>query len=394
MSLQNIFVILFNNLILNMKLASYSFFLLLVIFSFSCKKEILKETTAPISKSTIKYAKGFDIVTVNGLKKLIIKTGYQNAKTVFEYLILNKTAKKASLNNQTIQVPIKEIVVTSTTHIPMVELLNEESSIVGFPHATYISSEKTRTLIDAGKIKEIGKESALNTEILLDLQPELVVGYSVSSADKSLTTIKKSGINVIYNGDWLEETPLGRAEWIKFFGVLFDKEKQADSIFNTIENNYLEAKKIALKSTRKQTVLSGAIMSKDIWNLPAGESFVAQFLKDANLNYLWKDSKGKGSLSLSFESVFDTGRNADFWIAPGYFSSKEQLLQSNQIYAEFTAFKNDKIYTPSAKKGKTGGVIYYELAPTRPDLVLKDIIKITHPNLLPNYELTFFEKMQ
>ena len=377
-----------------MKLASYSFFLLLVIFSFSCKKEILKETTAPISKSTIKYAKGFDIITVNGLKKLIIKTGYQNAKTVFEYLILNKTAKKASLNNQTIQVPIKEIVVTSTTHIPMVELLNEESSIVGFPHATYISSEKTRTLIDAGKIKEIGKESALNTEILMDLQPELVVGYSVSSADKSLTTIKKAGINVIYNGDWLEETPLGRAEWIKFFGVLYNKEKQADSIFNAIETNYLKAKKIALKATTKPTILSGAIMSKDIWNLPAGESFVAQFLKDANLNYLWKDSKGKGSLSLSFESVFDTGRNADFWIAPGYFSSKEQLLQSNQIYAEFTAFKNDKIYTPSAKKGKTGGVIYYELAPTRPDLVLKDIIKITHPNLLPNYALTFFEKME
>jgi len=377
-----------------MKLPSYSFFLLLVIFSFSCKKEILKETAAPISKSTIKYAKGFDIVTINGLKKLIIKTGYQNTTTVFEYLILNKTAKKATLKNQTIQVPIKEIVVTSTTHIPMVELLNEESSIVGFPHATYISSEKTRTLIDAGKIKEIGKENSLNTEILLDLQPELVVGYSITSADKSLTTVQKAGISVIYNGDWLEETPLGRAEWIKFFGVLYNKEKQADSIFNAIETNYLEAKKIALKATTKPTILSGAIMSKDIWNLPAGESFVAQFLKDANLNYLWKNSKGKGSLSLSFESVFDTGRTADYWIAPGYFSSKEQLLQSNQIYAEFTAFKNDSIYTPSTKKGKTGGVIYYELAPTRPDLVLKDIIKITNPNLLPNYELTFFEKMQ
>ena len=377
-----------------MKLASYSFFLLFIIFSFSCKKEILKETAAPISKSTIKYAKGFDIVIVNGLKKLIIKTGYQNATTIFEYLILNKAAKKATLNNQTIQVPIKEIVVTSTTHIPMVELLNEESSIVGFPHTTYISSEKTRTLIDAGKIKEIGKESSLNTEILLDLQPELVVGYSITSADKSLTTVQKSGISVIYNGDWLEETPLGRAEWIKFFGVLYNKEKQADSIFNAIETNYLKAKKIALKATIKPTILSGAVMSKDIWNLPAGESFVAQFLKDANLNYLWKDSKGKGSLSLSFESIFDIGRNADYWIAPGYFSSKEQLLQSNQIYAEFTAFKNDSIYTPSTKKGKTGGIIYYELAPTRPDLVLKDIIKITHPNLLPNYELTFFEKMQ
>ena len=181
---------------------------------------------------------------------------------------------------------------------------------------------------------------------------------------------------------------------LSFQVFLFDKEKQADSIFKEIENNYLDAKNIALKATRKQTVLSGAIMSKDIWNLPAGESFVAQFLKDANLNYLWKDSKGKGSLSLSFESIFDTGRNADFWIAPGYFSSKEQLLKSNKIYAEFEAFKNDRIYTPSAKKGKTGGVIYYELAPTRPDLVLKDIIKITQPQLLPNYQLTFFEKME
>ena len=170
----------------------------------------------------------------------------------------------------------------------MVELLNEETSIVGFPYSKYISSEKTRVLIDNGAIKEIGKENSLNTEILLDLKPQLVVGYSVSSADKSLTTIKKAGINVIYNGDWLEQTPLGRAEWIKFFGVLFDKEKQADSIFKVIETNYKQAKNIALNSSKKATILSGAIMSKDIWNLPAGDSFVAQFLKDANVNYLWK----------------------------------------------------------------------------------------------------------
>ena len=276
----------------------------------------------------------------------------------------------------------------------MVELLEEEKSIVGFPFSRYVSSEKTRQLIDLGKIKEIGKENDLNTEILLDLQPELIVGYSVSSADKSLSTIQKSGINVIYNGDWLEETPLGRAEWIKFFGVLFDKEQLADSIFNVIENNYLEAKKIALKSTKQQTVLSGAIMSKDIWNLPAGDSFVAQFLEDANVNYLWKNTKGKGSLSLSFESVFEKGINADYWIAPGYFSSKKQMLSSNKLYEKFTTFKEDKIYSPSIKKGKTGGIIYYELAPTRPDLVLKDIIKITNPELLPNYKFTFFEKMK
>jgi iron complex transport system substrate-binding protein len=369
-----------------------SFFL----FTLSCKKETPKINKKTSSKSTIKYAKGFDIITDNGIKKLIIKAAYQNSNTFFEYEIKTKTSNATKVKNfekEVIEVPIQKIVVTSTTHIPMVELLNEETAIVGFPFSKYVSSEKTRVLIDEGKIREIGKENSLNTEILLDLQPELVVGYSVSSADKSLTTIKKAGINVIYNGDWLEKTPLGRAEWIKFFGVLFDKEKQADSIFKVIERNYLDAKKSALKSTKEITVLSGAIMSKDIWNLPAGESFVAQFLKDANLNYLWKDTKGKGSLSLSFESVFDIGKDADIWIAPGYFSTKEQLLKSNQLYTQFNAFKNDKIYTPTIKKGKTGGVIYYELAPTRPDLVLKDLIKITNSELLLDYTPTFFIKM-
>jgi len=371
-------------------LIPFLFFLLITV---SCKKETVKVDDNTQEKSSITYAKGFDIVNDNGVKKLIIKSAYQNSKEVSEYIIKNKSEKKAASKN-TIFTPIQNIVVTSTTHIPMVELLNEENSIIGFPYAKYISSEKTRKLIDAGKIAEIGKESSLNTEIILDLQPELVVGYSISSADKSLTTIKKSGINVIYNGDWLEETPLGRAEWIKFFGVLFDKEKQADSIFKVIESNYLDAKKIALKSNKKPTILSGAIMSKDIWNLPAGESFVAQFLIDANLNYLWKDTKGKGSLSLSFESVFDKAQDATYWISPGYFSSKKQLLQSNKIYDKFYAFKDDQIYTSSTKKGKTGGVIYYELAPTRPDLVLKDLIKITNPDLLPNYTMTFFEKMR
>ena len=370
--------------------------ILIILFSViysSCEKMIKTEILKEIP-STIKYAKGFDIINEKGTKKLLIKSAYQNSKELFSYQILNKDKKgsRKDLIDQEILVPINRIVVTSTTHIPMIELLNEEASIVGFPNSNYISSEKTRHLIDKGNITEIGKESSLNTEILLDLHPELVVGFGVSSVDKTLTSIQKAGINVIYNGDWLEESPLGRAEWIKFFGVLFDKEKQADSIFNSIETDYLAVKELALKSGEKATILSGAIMSKDIWNLPAGKSFEAQFLQDANLNYLWKNTKGKGSLSLSFESVFDKAATADFWISPGYFTSKKQLLESNNLYTKFKPFQNDQIYTSTTKKGITGGVIYYELAPTRPDLVLKDIVKITKPDLLPDYTLTFFKK--
>ncbi len=370
----------------------YSKYLLIFSFFFlviSCKKEEKKSNNSIKKNSEIKYAKGFQLIENKESTKLIILNPYQNSSEIFEY----EFSKNPTSKNE-IQIPISKIVVTSTTHIPMIELLGKENNIVGFPDTYYISSKKTRQRVENGFITEIGKENALNTEVLLNLEPDLVVGYSVSTADKSLEIIKKSGIPVIYNGDWLEETPLGRAEWIRFFGVLFDKQKMADSIFKTIEKSYLEAKQLAKKNPKKPTILSGAVMSKDIWNLPAGESFVAKFLADANLDYLWRNSTGKGSLSLSFESVFEKAKNADFWIAPGYFSSKKEMLQNNKLYAEFAAFKNDNIYTPSLKKGKTGGVIYYELAPTRPDLVLKDLIKITNPDLLPNYELTFFEKMK
>ena len=295
---------------------------------------------------------------------------------------------------KTIQVPVKNIVVTSTTHIPMLELLGVEKSLVGFQDTNYISSEKTRKRIDSGFVRELGNEAAMNTEVLFELQPDVVIGFAMNSVNKTYNLIEKHGIPVIINGDWLEETPLGRAEWIKFFGVLFDKEKEADSLFRKIEQEYLAAIAIAKKARNKPSILSGAIMRNDIWSLPAGESFVAQFLEEANVNYLWKESKGKGSLQLSFESVLDKAQNADYWIAPGYFSNKAQLIENNPHYKNFSAFKTNKIYTASTKKGVTGGIIYYELGPTRPDLILKDLIKITNPDVLPNYKLSFFEQMK
>lgn len=371
--------------------------ILMLIFMGCSQNKAQKEHDQKINpKLEVKYAKGFDIQYFKNFKKLNIISPFLNSSDTISYTIYEKNKQESSTNLSvnTLFVPIDKMVATSTTHIPMIELLGSEENIVGFPHTKYVSSKKTRALIDAQKIKELGREAELNTEVLIDLKPELIVGFSMYGKDKSYDIVRGAGIPVVLNGDWLEETPLGRAEWIKFFGVLFDKEKEADSIFKVIERDYLEAKKIAEASTNRATILSGAVMSKDVWNLPAGESFVAQYLKDANLNYPWKNTKGKGSLSLSFESVFDKGQSAAYWIAPGYFTTKEQLLKNNKLYAKFDAFKNDQIYTPSTKKGATGGVIYYELAPSRPDLVLKDIIKITNPELLPSYQFTFFEKMQ
>ena len=259
----------------------------------SCDNKKQTEKNQIKTENNLKYAKGFEIQYFENYKKLIIKKPYQGAEESFEYILTNSGSNN-DLN--TIQTPVESIVVTSTTHIPMLELLNIEHKLVGYPNTKYISSK--RTLIDEGKVIDLGNEENINTELLLDLKPDIVIGFSINSNNKMFATIEKMNIPVILNGAWLEETPLGRAEWIKLFGVLFNKEKEADSIFSTIEKNYLEAKKIALNAERIPTIISGGLF-KDIWNLPAGESFEATFLADANTNYLWKDAKGTGSLSLN-----------------------------------------------------------------------------------------------
>jgi len=376
-----------------MKLLKTVIILSLLFLISACKTE--KKKMADIKINTLlKYAKGFDIQIVDDYKKLIIKNPYPEANIPLEFFLVPKGAAISEEVNglKIIRTPIEKMVVTSTTHIPMLELLNEENSLVGFPNTQYISSQKTIQLIKDGKVKELGNEQDINTEVLLDLQPEVVIGFSMSSNNNMFKTIEKSGIPVLLNGDWLEETPLGRAEWIKFFGVLFDKQKKADSIFNTIEQEYKQAIALAKKATTKPSILSG-VLFKDVWNLPAGESFVAQFLKDAHSDYLWANSKGKGSLSLNFESVFVKGQHADYWIAPGHYTSLSQLESANQHYAEFDAFKNKNVYSFANKTGENGGVLYYELAPVQPHIVLKDIIKAVHPDLLPDYQPFFLKKL-
>lgn len=362
-------------------------FLLLLIVS--CQKEKKENTQNDSFQTSIKYAKGFDIIDDKGIKKLIIHKPYQNPERSLEYILSSKT----DITNHELKVPVERIVVSSTSHIPMLELLGKEESLVGFPNTKFISSEKTRTLINAGKVKEIGQEQNINTESLLDLTPDLVVGFALSGNDKVYSGVEKLGIPMIYNGDWLEETPLGRAEWIKFFGALLGKEKEADSIFHHIESEYLKAKEIASTSKKQPTILAGS-MYRDVWYVPAGESFKATFFRDANLNYLWADTKGTGSLSLSFESILEKGINADFWIDCGLFTSKKEMLSTNKNYDKFAPFNNGKIFNSASKIGETNGIIYFELSPVRPDLVLKDMIKITNPDLLPNYTFTFYAPIQ
>lgn len=364
-----------------------------------CKEAKETETTVDQLENTtdfsISYAEGFQIDDRGSYKILTVSNPWPGADKSYRYVLMNKgeEVQISEENDGIITVPIQSIVVTSTTHIPSLELLEETNSLVGFPNLNYISSAATRARIDQGAIAELGINEDLNTEVLIDLKPDALVTFAVEGGNQTVTNIQQVGIPVLYNSDWTENHPLGKAEWIKFFGLLFDKFEEASEVFSAIETDYLAAKTLASNTTTSPTVLSGA-MYRDIWYLPQGDSWAAQFIKDAGGNYLWQDSKGSGSLSLNIESVLEKGQQADFWIGPGQFSSYNQLAEANAAYEQFKAFQEQTVFTFTAKKGATGGVIYYELAPNRPDLVLKDMIKILHPELLEDYELYFFSRLE
>lgn len=371
-------------------------FLILVtsVLITQCKNTESESIIVSENSNLVQHAEGFSLIKYDGFSILKVKNAYPEAKEVYNYVLHKENAKlHDSLNSYTkIQVPVQKIIATSTTHIPSIEMLQSENTIVGFPSTHYISSEKTRVLIDNGSIREIGNNQSLNTELILDLNPDIIVGFSVDGDLKTYKNLEKNGQKIIFNADWTEKTPLGKAEWIKFFGALYDKNEEANTIFSEIEESYNEALSLVKNIKNQPTIMAGSIY-KDKWYLPQGDSWAALFLKEANGNYLWKDTKGTGSLALSFETVLDKAKDADFWINPGQFTSLDEILKTNSNYKYFKAVQNKNIYTSSSKKGKTGGVIFYELAPNRPDLVLKDIVKILHPEVLPDYELYFFEKL-
>ncbi|MFT7251486.1 MAG: iron complex transport system substrate-binding protein [Flavobacterium sp.] len=369
-------------------------FTLLFLGFTQCKKtkNIAKAT---VNENQIIHAEGFSIVEYDDFSILKVKNTYPESNETFTYVLHKENASVPDSLKQftAIQIPIQKIIVTSTTHIPSLEMIGVENTLVAFPTLKYISSETTRERIDEGKVREIGKNQSLNTEVILDLSPDVIVGYSVDGDMKTYKNLEKSGQKVIFNSDWTEKTPLGKAEWIKFFGALYDKKEKATAEFEAIEESYNKALKLAQKVETKPTIFAGAIY-EDQWFLPQGDSWAALFLKEANGNYLWSDTEGTGSLALSFETVLDVAKDADFWIGPGQFTSIDEIIKDNKNYKFFKAVETKNVYSFSTKKGKTGGVIYYELAPNRPDLVLKDMIKILHPELLPNYELFFFEQLQ
>jgi iron complex transport system substrate-binding protein len=348
-----------------------------------------------VHAQTIQYAKGFKISKFGNAKLVEVTYPYKGAKSGYKYLLVKKgtTAPKHADDVKVLYTPIERIVCTSTTHIPLLDYLNISDKLVGFPTTDYISSEKTRKLIDAGKVTELGTDKGMDIEKLVVTKPEVVMGYTMTADLGQLKKIQELGIPVILNAEYLEEHPLGRAEWIKFMALLFNKEKEANEVFAMIEKNYNETLKLVSKVSKKPTVLSGVVYG-DAWFMPGGKNYAARLIKDAGCEYLWASDSTKGFLQLSFESVYEKANAADLWIGVASFNTLEEIKNSDERYTKFNPYKTKQVYTFNARKGAKGGSEFLELGYMRPDFILNDLVKIAHPDLLPKYQLYFHKKLE
>ena len=358
----------------------------------ACKGE--KKESKPITKPN-RYATGFQIEDKGAYRDVIVQHVSDSTVKPIRYRLFEQGQPKppAETDVTVIQVPITSIVCTSTTHIPHLDYLGETDKLVGFPSLEYISSPSMRKRIDEGKVEELGMEKGINLERLAAINPSLVMAFTMTKDLGQLKKVQELGIPVVVNAEFLEQHPLGRAEWVKFTALFFSKEKQADSVFNKIESEYLKIRALADEFTDKPTVMMG-IPYGGIWYLPGGKNYAAQFFSDAGCQYLWANNPSTDFLQLSLEAVYEKASHADYWIGVASFQEYDKLKSTDARFADFAPFKNKKIYHYNGRIGATGGNEYFELAYLRPDLLLKDLIQITHPKAYPNPELYFYKPLQ
>ncbi len=378
-----------------MKKISSIALLLLTCWACQTEKSVDKTVHTRLDSLHLDYAEGFKVQYDGNIKIVEVLYPFQGATSGYKYLLVpqGETVPEHETNVRVIRTPITSIACTSTTHIPLLDYIGETDKLTGFTTTDFISSEKMRARIDAGKVTELGIDKGINMERLAMLKPGMVMGYTMSSDYGQFKKIEALGIPVIINAEYLEKHPLGRAEWIKFMAAFFGKEKEADSVFQVVKKNYLAAKEVADHVNTKPTVLCGVVYG-DAWFLPGGQNYASRILKDAGCQYLWGDDASNGYLELSFEAVYEKANQADIWIGTGSYNTLTEIKEADERYTRFKPYQQKQVYTYDARKGAKGGSEFMELGYLRPDLILQDLVKIAHPDLLPNHTLYFHKKLE
>jgi iron complex transport system substrate-binding protein len=276
----------------------------------------------------------------------------------------------------------------------MIHSLGRAGTIVGISGPDYISNPELRRRIDDSEIPDVGADQALNYERIISLRPDLVMAYGVTAeVGGMIERLKEPGIPVILNGDYLEDEPLGKTEWIRFIAAFYETDREADSIFRYVSAEYERYRELARRTRSSPAVMTG-LPWKDSWYVPGGRSYAAAFIRDARGAYLWDDLDSREAVPMDLESVYARGAGADYWINSGAALSLEDIRQTESRLTHFRAFREGSVYNNSARLNPTGGNDFWETGIMEPHLILADLIWIFHPELLPGHELRYYERLQ
>ncbi len=343
------------------------------------------------------YAQNFSIAEHKGYTLLTVRNAYRDSSRHFQYALVPKESdipEGIPDSAKVLRTPIKNVVLMETVYIGYLDAIDQLGSIRGAATANYISHPNVVARVESGAIQKIQSGQKLNIERLLLLQHELIFTTSLGEgAFEHSPQLQRAGLSVVLTADYMEHHPLARAEWIKFIAEFYEAEEAAERYFEEVKNAYLGLIETTTEAEEQPTVFCGAPYS-GVWHVPGGDSFFARFIEDGGGSYLWSDDTTQGGIPLDTERVFLKAAMADFWINPSHYRSLDELFDADQRFGKFKAAQTRSVYNNTRQVSDRGGNNVWERGIVHPEEVLADLIHIFHPELLPEHELIYFEKLE
>ncbi len=288
-----------------------------------------------------------------------------------------------------LRTPLKRVVTLSSVHAALLCELGCSGVIAGLCDTDYIVHPALRQLLDEGHVTDMGSSMNPDVERLLQVRPDvLFVSSTESGAHEAL---RRAGIPFVECADYMETSALGRAEWMKFFGLLLGCEAFADSLFEAVETDYKQLCR-AVSAAVPQPSLLCDVKQGAVWYVPGGQSYLGKLYADAGANYLFSDNADSGSAGMSFETVFAKASKADVWLVK-YGAASDltyaQMVADYRPYTEFRPWRDRHIYGCNTMK-----VPFYEEVPFHPERLLRDMVHILHPEVLPRHQLRYYTPLK
>ena len=302
-----------------------------------------------------------------------------------------------------VNLPVERLVTTSTTEVAHLDVLQATQVLVGHSEFDYVSSPAVRARMKRGGVAEVGGGSGLHPELLLEVSPDAVLADFLAQSELDrLAPVEAGGVPIVLMPTFLEASPLGRAEWIVVTGVLLGRLDEAVAAFDEVERSYtslaarvaetLEYESLANDTPRPRVVTGGPW--DDVWHVPGGRSYTARFLADAGARYLWADDQSTGALPLDIETVYESAVEAEVWLHPSSWTSLQQITGADSRLGGFRAVNEARVYANDRRLNEHGGNDFWESGAARPNVVLADLVKIFHPELLPQHDLVYHRRLE